>query len=214
MEYIDMDKWDRKEHFNFFHRMDYPQFNICANLDLTNFLHYVRTNELQFYYAMIHAATSIANQIINFRYRIREDKVILHDKTHPSFTALEDEKDLFKLVTVEMKDDIFEFAKYAEEKSKNQKEYFALHDLVGRDDLIYITCIPWISFTHLSHTISLNKDDSVPRISWGRYFKENNKVLLPFSVQVNHALVDGIHIGQYLSELQKYIDYSGKDSLC
>ena len=136
MIYIDMDKWERKEHFNFFHRMDYPQFNICANLDVTNFLHYVRTNKLQFYYAMIHASTSIANQIINFRYRIREDKVILHGKTHPSFTAIEDENDLFKLVTVEMKDDIFEFAKHA------------------------------------------------------------------------------VHIGQYLSELQKYIDYSGKDSLC
>lgn len=206
MKYIDIDKWDRKVHFNFFHRMDYPQFNICANLDVTNFLEFVKTNELQFYYAMIHASTSIANQVSNFRYRIREDKVILHDKTHPSFTDIEEGNDLFKLVTVEIKDDIFEFAKYAEEKSMNQKEYFVINELVGRDDLIYITCIPWISFTHLSHTISLNKDDSVPRISWGRYFTENNKVLLPYSVQVNHALVDGVHIGEYLSKLQKYID--------
>jgi chloramphenicol O-acetyltransferase type A len=206
MKYIDIDKWNRKEHFNFFHRMDYPHFNICANLDVTNFLDFVREHELQFYYAMIHASTSITNEIINFRYRIREDKVILHEKIHPSFTDIEEENDLFKLVTVEMKDNVFEFAKYAEEKSINQKEYFALNELVGRDDLIYITCIPWISFTHLSHTISLNKNDSVPRISWGKYFAENSKVLLPFSVQVNHALVDGVHIGEYLSKLQEYID--------
>jgi len=87
-----------------------------------------------------------------------------------------------------------------------QNDYFNLKELAGRDDLIYITCIPWISFTHLSHTISLNKNDSVPRISWGKYFMENNKVLLPFSVQVNHALVDGIHIGRYFLKLQNYID--------
>jgi chloramphenicol O-acetyltransferase type A len=206
MKYIDLEKWNRKEHFNFFQRMDYPQFNICANLDITNFLNYTRAKGLQFYYAMIHASTSTANQLTNFCYRIREDKVLLHDKIHPSFTDMEEDSDLFKLVTVEMKDDIFEFAVYAEEKARNQKEYFAFNELIGRDDLIYITCIPWISFTHLSHTISLNKNDSVPRISWGKYFTANDKVLLPFSVQVNHALVDGVHIGKYLYRLQNYLD--------
>lgn len=207
MEYIDLDTWNRKEHFEFFHRMDYPQFNICANIDVTHFLNFVKTKKISFYYAMIYASTYAANEIVNFRYRIRENKVVFHDKLHPSFTDLNDnEDDLFKFVTVEMKDDLFEFVKYSEAKSKNQKNLFNPKESVGRDDLIYITCIPWISFTHLSHTISLNSNDSVPRISWGKYFSENNKVFLPFSVQVNHALIDGIHIGRYFSYLQNYID--------
>lgn len=207
MEYIDIDNWKRKEHFNFFRRADYPQYNICANIDVTNFLRFVRERKVSFYYAMIHASTHVANEIINFRYRIRGEKVILHSELHPSFTDLNDkEDDLFKLVTVDMKDDILEFVKYAKEKSQNQNDYFNLNGLAGRDDLVYITCIPWVSFTHLSHTISLDKNDSVPRISWGKYFSENNKVLLPFSVQVNHALVDGVHVGMYFSKLQKHID--------
>ncbi|MCX8129332.1 MAG: chloramphenicol acetyltransferase [Clostridia bacterium] len=206
MEYIDLEKWERKEHFNFFQRMDYPQYNICANIDVTNFHSFVRTKKISFYYAMIYASTHAANEIMNFRYRIREGKVILHDKLHPSFTDIGNGDDLFKLITVDIKGDLYEFVKYTEEKSKKQKDYFNLEGLAGRDDLIYITCIPWISFTHLSHTISLNKHDSVPRISWGKYFSETNKVLLPFSVQVNHSLVDGIHIGKYFSCLQNYID--------
>jgi chloramphenicol O-acetyltransferase type A len=207
MEFIDLATWKRKEHFEFFHRMDYPQFNICANIDATNFLNFVRTKKISFYYAMIYAATYAANQIIDFRYRIRENKLVLHDKLHPSFTDLNDnEDDLFKLVTVEMKDDLLEFVKYAEAESRSQQNYFNLEKLAGRDDLIYITCIPWISFTHLSHTISLNKNDSAPKISWGKYFSENNKILLPFSVQVNHALMDGVHIGRYFSYLQDYIN--------
>ena len=207
MEYIDLETWKRKEHFNFFHGMDYPQFNICANIDVTNFLNFVKTKGISFYHSMIYALTQAANEIPNFRYRIRDDKVILHDKLHPSFTYLNDgDDDLFKLITVEMKDDLFEFVKSSEEKSKNQKVNFVFEELAGRDDFIYITCIPWISFTHISHTISLNKNDSVPRISWGKYFSENHKVLLPFSVQVNHALMDGIHIGRYITYLQNYID--------
>ena len=207
MKYIELENWKRIEHFNFFHRMDYPQYNICANIDVTNFYNFVKMNKIQFYYAMIYASTYIANEIINFRYRIRENGVILHNKLHPSFTYLDDnEDDLFKMIVTEIKEDIIEYAKYAYEKSKKQESYFDFNELVGRDDLIYITCIPWISFTHISHTISLNKNDSVPRISWGKYFSEGNKILLPFSVQVNHALVDGVHIGKYLSKLQEYID--------
>lgn len=37
MEYIDIDSWKRKEHFNFFYRMDYPQYNVCMNIDITKF---------------------------------------------------------------------------------------------------------------------------------------------------------------------------------
>ncbi len=131
---------------------------------------------VSFYYAMIYAATKPGNEIVNFRYRIRENGIVLHDKLHPSFTDLNDnEDDLFKFVTVDMRDDLFEFVKHAEEKSRTQQDYFNFPDMAGRDDLIYITCIPWISFTHLSHTISLNRDDAAPRISWGKYFSEGNK---------------------------------------
>lgn len=205
MKYIDLETWNRKEHFAFFYRMDYPQFNICFNLDVTQFLAFTKRNDLSFYYAMIHAAATVVNDTEDFRYRIRDGRVLLHKKIHPSFTDMEPDNDLFKMVTVDLKDDVFEFEKMAKETSVNQKDFFRIDKLIGRDDLIYITCIPWISFTHISHTITINKNDSVPRISWGKYFKEGDKVLLPFSVQVHHALMDGVHVGKYAEKLQKYL---------
>jgi len=208
MKYIDLDTWKRKGHYEFFHRMDYPQFNICMDLDISNFLMMTKQNGLSFYYSMVFAVTTVINEIENFKLRIREDKVVLHDKIHPSFTDMNnDEKDdLFKLVTIELNDDLYAFVKTAKEASENQKDYFGLDKLIGRDDLIYITCIPWISFTHISHTISLNKNDSVPRISWGKYYKQGAKTLLPFSVQANHSFIDGFHVGKYVHKLQTFID--------
>ena len=205
---IDLENWKRKEHFLFFYRMDYPQFNICLNLDVSKFLKFTKDKKLSFYYAMVYAVTNVVNGMDDFKYRIRDGKVVLHDKIHPSFTDMDHEgkDDLFKLVTVDLTDDIFEFEKTAKEASQNQSDYFGLDRLTGRDDLIYITCIPWISFTHISHTITINKNDSVPKISWGKYYKEGDKILLPFSVQVNHALMDGFQIGKYVEKLQKYMD--------
>ena len=208
MKYIDLKTWKRKEHFEFFYRMDYPQYNVCMDLDITNFLKFTKDNKLPFYYATIYAVTMAANQMENFRYRIREGKVVLHDITHPSFTDMDSKSndDLFKMITLDIKDNIYDFVKDAAEASRNQIEYVNLEKLKGRDDLIYITCLPWISFTHVSHTISLNRNDSVPRISWGKYYQKEEKVMLPFSVQVNHALVDGYHIGKYVELLQKYMN--------
>jgi len=207
MKQIDIENWKRKEQFNFFYRADYPQYNICMNIDATNFLAFVKNNKLSFYYSMIYAVTRIANEMDDFRYRIRDGKVFLHDTVHPSFTDLnETEEDPFKLVTVDYKDDLLEFIQQAKEISVNQHQFIDFSVLEGRDDFLYITCIPWISFTHVSHTFSLNRNDSVPRISWGKYFREGEKVMLPFSVQVHHALIDGYMVGKYVEKLQKFLD--------
>jgi chloramphenicol O-acetyltransferase type A len=203
MEYIDMEKWPRKEHFRFFQGMDYPQTNVCMNLDITHFLEFVKENHLSFYYSMIFAATHTANEIDSFRYRIRGDGVVLHDRVHPSFTDLSEGSELFKFVTLEMEGDIISFSNHTKEVSRNTKENLSNEN---RDDLIYYTCLPWISFTSVCHALTLGKEDSIPRISWGKYFRDGEKVLLPFSVQVNHSLLDGFHIGKYVNRLQEYID--------
>jgi len=203
MREIDITQWKRKEHFQFFHRMDYPQYNICFNLDITELLAEIKRKALPFNYSMIYLSTLSANQIEEFKYRIRDGKVVLHEIIHPSFTDMDDGDDYFKMVVVDMKSTLSDFIDTTKNKSKNQKKYFSFDELIGRDDFIYYTSIPWISFTHMSHTINLNKDDAVPRISWGRYYADDKKILLPYSVQVNHAFVDGIHIGKFKEKLEE-----------
>ena len=207
MEIIDLNKWERTEHFNFFRQMDYPQYSICANIDITNFLKKIKEKHISFYYGMIFAATNVLNQIDEFKYRIRGNEVIRHNTIHPSFTDLMDDSELFKIVNVDMENDIGIFTEKAKQKAVSQKKFIVTEEEV-RDDLVYITCIPWVAFTSLTHTISLKSDDAVPRLSWGKYFEESGRVLIPFSVQAHHAFVDGIHIGRYFDALQKYLDNS------
>lgn len=206
VQIIDLDRWERTTHYKFFKRMDYPHYNISVNIDITNFLEKLEEKNIPFYYAMIYAATYTLNQEKEFCYRIRGEQVVLHDMIHPSFTDMSDDTDLFKMVTVDMEKTLLDFTDKAKEKSKDQTAYFVRQDVEGRDDLTYITCIPWVSFTHLSHTISFNKDDSIPRLAWGKYFKDDDKSLLPFSVQAHHSFVDGIHIGRYIDCLQEYLN--------
>lgn len=206
MKEIDLENWDRKTHYQFFKRMDYPQYLICKNINITNFLYRLKEMDISFYYGMIFAAMFAINQVKAFKYRIELDKVIYHETVHPSFTDMSEGSELFKMVTVDMKDKIEDFVFTAKEKADRQSDYFVIKDLEGRSDLIYITCLPWISFTNISHTISFNKEDAVPRLAWGKYFIEHDEFLMPFSVQAHHSFVDGIHMGRYFDALQEYLD--------
>ena len=206
IQIIDLQTWERTAHYQFFKRMDYPHYNVCMNIEITNFLRMLESQRLPFYYAMIYAATLAINSAEAFRYRIRGEQVVLHEMVHPSFTDMSEGSDLFKFVTVNMGESLQDFVRTAADVAKNQTEHFVQADGEDRDDLIYITCVPWVSFTSLSHTISFNKDDSVPRLAWGKYFQDGEKVLLPFSIQAHHSFVDGIHIGRYVDFLQHYLN--------
>ena len=206
MKIIDLEQWDRREHFAFFRQADYPQFNICAPIDITRLHDFVKDSGLPLYYVMIFAATTAANEVVNFRYRIRDGVVVEHERIHPSFTHMDKGSDLFKYVTADMGSDMMAFIRYAQEKAQLQRGFLGDVADESRDDVLYLTCLPWVAFTQISHTITLNKDDSVPRISWGKYYKESGRTLLPFSVQVNHALADGVHIARYLDALGAFIE--------
>ncbi|WP_373263340.1 CatA-like O-acetyltransferase [Hungatella hathewayi] len=62
------------------------------------------------------------------------------------------------------------------------------------------------SFTHISHTDSGSRDNATPLCDWGRYFERDGRTLLPFSVQVHHSFVDGVHIGKLAKLLLDYLD--------
>lgn len=206
MKYLDIENWTRKEHFYYFKQMDYPHFNICANVDITNLHNYIKKHDYSFFRTMLYITTRTANSIDEFKYRIQDDKVVIYENVHPSFTFLTT-KDTFSFCAVHYKENIFEFFSDIETALNKIMGNICIKDEPNRDDVLYITSMPWISFTGVTHPIDLSKTDSIPRIAWGKFFEENGTMKLPLSVQVNHALMDGIHVGRYFNDLQELIDH-------
>lgn len=206
MKSIEIESWERRDHFRFFRRTDFPFYNICFNLDVTEALAFCRREGISFHFAMVYLTVKAANAIENFRYRMRGEEIILHEKLHPCFTDLSPGSDLFKLVAVELDGDIAAFARRAKRAASQQKEYFPMEQLAGRDDWVFLSNIPWISFTGIDHTANFNKNDAIPRITWGKHFEEKERTLLPYNLQVNHVFIDGIHLGRFKQALESEID--------
>ncbi len=205
MKEIDINIWERREHFAFFKNIPYPVYNICFDLDITGVKEFTKKENISFNLAMIHISTSALNRIDNFRYRLRGEQVVLHEILTPSFADIKKDSDLFKMVTVPFENDLMAFERKAKEKADAQENYFVLNDFAGRDDFVFYSAIPWISFTGIDHTINLKREDANPRISWGKYYNKAGRLLLPYNIQVNHMFVDGYHLGLFKEQLDDII---------
>jgi chloramphenicol O-acetyltransferase type A len=202
--YLDIANWPRRDTFEFFRGFDKPYFNICTTLDVTNLVTSLKarpdlSTSLAYHYFALH----VANEIEPFRYRLRSGQVLIHDVIHGGTTVLlpnesfimayfEYDKDFEKFMTAAMR---------AVDEARSSGRF----DPKPADDAIHFTVLPWISFTSFSHARNFGREDSVPKIAFGKFTEQNGRVLLPFSVEVHHALMDGLHVGRYLARLQELL---------
>lgn len=199
---IDESTWNRSFHAKIFRNSVEPAFCVTFELEIADFLEFVRAQKLSFTMSLIYAAASAANSIENFRYRFLDGKIVLFDKVDTAFTYLDKETELFKFVRVPFEGSLREYAERASKAAINQKAYFT--GPLG-NDVFAFSSLPWISYTHISHTNSGAKDNATPLFDFGKYFERDGKTFIPFSVQAHHSFVDGLHVGRFAEALQKMV---------
>ncbi|MEM8906666.1 MAG: chloramphenicol acetyltransferase [Bacteroidota bacterium] len=197
----------RKKHFAFFLEMGQPHFNICANVDITAFRQFIKQQEVSFNPAMVYMVTRTANEIPEFRHRIRNKEVVEHDMVHPSFTVTTADTDVFSFCYVDYQVDFQAFMAEAKRVVELMKTQPSVEDEPGRDDYLFLSSIPWVSFTSMEHAMPTDPIDSVPRIVWGKFFEQGDRTLMPLSVQAHHAIVDGVHLGRYFQHIQALLEH-------
>lgn len=200
---IDENNWKRALHCQIFRNSVEPSYCVTFELDISNFLKRVKEMKCSFTMALIFLVSKCANEIEEFRYRFVDGQIVLYDKIDTAFTYMNQDTELFKVVNVEMQDTLEKYVAIATEKAKYQKEYFT--GSLG-NDVFQFSPFPWVSYTHISHTNSGKKDNATPLFDWGKFFERDGQWILPFSVQVHHSFVDGIHIGKLADSLQNSLD--------
>jgi len=198
--YLDVASWARRDTFEFFRHFDKPYFNVCTTLDVTNLLEFLKTRpgysvSLAYHYF----AVRVANEIEPFRYRLKDGGVIVYDVIHGGTTVLLP-NEAFILAYFDFDPD---FDKFMPAAQRNVEEAMASSVFSPRpnDDAIHFTTVPWIAFTSFSHARNWGTEDSVPKVAFGKFIQQEGRVVMPTSVEVHHALVDGLHVGRYLQRL-------------
>lgn len=107
-----------------------------------------------------------------------------------------------------MTNDVFEYVRRAEEvierhKQGNTKFYEEGEDL----GIVHGTVAPWFSFTGIKLARSgKERFNGIPKFSFGKYYQEDTKNLIPFAIEAHHALVDGFYVGKFVTLYQEMIN--------
>ena len=200
---IDEKTWKRATHCAVFRNCIEPSFCVTFELDVTKFYREIKKKGLSFTFSLIYMVTECANQIEEFRYRFLDGKIVLFDKIDTAFTYLDKATELFKVVNVPFEGSMQEYCKTAKHKAEMQKDYFT-----GplSNDVFQFSPMPWVTYRHISHTNSGKKDNATPLFDWGKFYEKDERLLLPFSVQVHHSFVDGVHIGKLAEKAQEKLN--------
>mgnify|MGYP000076639697 CR=1 FL=1 len=203
---IDLATWPRAETFRYFRTFQRPHYAITSRIDVTRLVTELKPAGVSAYRACIYAIGAGIHAVPELRMRFRGDTVVEHDRVDLSMTVpLPDGSYAYGYVPFEPDLKVFdplcenEIAAAAERGGLGANEGF-------RDDVAYLSCLPWLDFTGLTHVMP-GPDECIPRVSWGRFSEDGNgRHTVAMTVEVHHSLVDGRHLGLFFGAVQQAVD--------
>ncbi len=201
--YLDLNAWPRGEHFAFFRQFGEPFFGVVVTVDCTKAYERAKSSGIPFFVWYLHKTLETVNACEPFRYRIEGDRVAIHDRIDGSATIGRQDGS-FGFSLMEFHPDLATFnATALAEIDRVKKTPGLFTRSFESDNLIHFSAIPWVDFTSLSHARHFSLADSCPKISFGKMtLHPDGRRTMPMSVHVHHALMDGLHVGQFTDAFQ------------
>lgn len=202
---LNINEWNRKDHYLFFKQFEEPFFGVCVNVDCTKAYAKAKEEGLSFFLYYLYQSLAAANAVEPFRYRINGEEVLVYDEVHASPTINRPDGTIgFSYMNYHS--DFKTFLQYAREETERVRSGTGLVPAVSGENVIHYSSIPWLAFTSLSHARSYSFKDSCPKISFGKMTEHEGKRTMPVSIHVHHALMDGYHVGEFVEEFQKRLN--------
>lgn len=193
---IDLQNWSRLDTYNHFSAFELPFFNICSNIDITPVYQKCKINKQSISLALQYCCLQAANAIDEFKLRILEGRVVQYDVIHAGAIVLLPDNNI-RFCMYENTADFSEFEGKAAITRQKVLDARQTEPRSQEQDVIHFSVLPWLSFTSISHPRRLNKADSIPKITLGKFYTSEGRIILPISVEVNHCVMDGYHLGLF-----------------
>ncbi len=200
---LDLSTWPRRSAFEYFRDFDKPWFSVCTRVDVAPLARLVAgIGSASLALAWHHLVLRLVNRVEPFRYRLQGGQVWVHEEVHGSTTVLRDDGS-FGFATLEMRPDFAGFASGAGAAIAAARDSQRPFEPGGEERaLVYFTSLPWVHFTSFSHARRHGREDSIPRFAFGRIADEGAQRWLPVSIDVHHALMDGVHVGDFVQRFE------------
>ena len=202
---MDINQWNRRDHFHFFRKFEEPFFGITTEVDCTKAYLASKESDASFFLWYLHKSLVAANETDPFRYRIDGEEVFLYDEVHASPTINRPDG-TFGFSYMNYHRLFGDFAVKALAEIEKVQRITGLVPAVSGENVIHYSSVPWLHFTSLSHARAFAFKDSIPKISFGKMKEVNGQITMPVSVHVHHGLMDGFHVAQFVERFQSLLN--------
>ena len=205
MEVINLNTWNRKSHYEHFRGLKDPYFGVTIPFDVSKTYQFAKANDVSFFGRYLHDCMKAINEVDELKLRIVDEKVVKYDIINASATLMRSNK-TFGFSYIEFDEDFNQFLKHLELEKHRIEHSSVLYPLRNDEACIHCSALPWLNFSGHKEPIS-GTLESVPKLAFGKIeLKDDEHMIMNVSINVNHALVDGYHIGLFSEKFQHYLN--------
>jgi chloramphenicol O-acetyltransferase type A len=206
---IAIETWERRALFNFFSTFTEPYHGVCLRVDCTGTYRHAQEHHLSVFLSLLHRSLVAAHQVENFKTRIVDGAVWRYEQINGG-SAVGRPNGTIGFAHYRFRESIKEFV----DEASVEVDRVRHRDDVERypeANLIRYSVLPWFDFTSISHARDYSRDDSAPRITFGKITESDGRFIMPVSIHVHHALADGLHVARFVEHFQKLLDAPDSD---
>lgn len=195
---IDKKNWCRSREYTYFTKINPSIFSVTAMTDITALYHYCKENGIKVFPTILYAIAIVVNGIPQFRYGYEKHELVEYEELEPSFISFDADTSSCNVLQLPMSSfDVF-YSNYL--KLINKEITF-----IPKRNTFTVSSEPRIHFTSFSFSLPVNIDEPslCPSIMLGKFKEENGRIIMPFSLTINHIAADGYHASLLFDRFQK-----------
>jgi chloramphenicol O-acetyltransferase type A len=205
---IDMENWPGAQTFYYYTQMAPTTYSVNVTMDVTILRKTLKSKGYKFFPAYLYLVTKAVSRQKEFCISMRDDILGYWDSLTPAYPQHHEDDKTTSLLWTEY-DECFDhfYKSYLEDT----KQYGDSHGILSSKGLplpnaYIISCIPWFTFNSFSLHNHGIKDYFFPSFEAGGFSETDGKVVMPLSVTVHHATIEGYHLKVFFEELQRMMN--------
>lgn len=200
---IDQVNWPRRDYFYYFTKMMPTGFTVTVTLDISATLAWTKLNNVKFNAAYLYLVSRLLTKHPEFRIGRVDDQLVTYDVVHPSYTVMHADHTISNLWTAYDQNFQSFYAAYL----ADQQQYGQIPGPMPKPpvsaNLFTIGSMPWLDFTSYTPLPFTPLQSFLPVFQAGKFTTHaDQRIMMPLSMTVHHAVADGYHVSRLLNELQ------------
>ncbi|MCD7935453.1 MAG: type A chloramphenicol O-acetyltransferase, partial [Tannerellaceae bacterium] len=202
---INIEEWDRRDYYRHYMQEVCCTYSLTTNIEITGLRAAVKQMGIKIYPVQIYMIATIVNRYKEFRMNTNPDGELGYwDELNPSYTIFNKSSETFSSIWT-----LYNrmFPLFYSECLKDMDTYSQATCLQPKPNepvnSFNLSCLPWVNFTGFNINVFTDGCYLPPIFTLGKFVEQDDKVFMPLSIQVHHAVCDGFHVGRFINSLQE-----------